>query len=47
MIDNQIEQTWGIMDDEKFVQMIQQIEKTIVNDAPAIYIYHITYTFKK
>jgi len=47
MIDNRIEQAWGIMDDEKFVQMIQQIEKTIVNDAPAIYIYHITYTFKK
>jgi len=47
MIDNQIEQAWGIMDDEKFVQLIQQIESTIVDNAPAIYIYHITFTFKK
>jgi len=47
MIDNQIEQAWGIMDDEKFVPLIQQIESTIVDNAPAIYIYHITYTFKK
>lgn len=47
MIDNQIEQAWRIMDNEKFVQMIQQIEKTIVNDAPAIYIYHIKYAIKK
>jgi len=46
-VDSQIEQAWGIRDDKKFVQLIQQIEKTIVNDAPAIYIYHITYTFKK
>ena len=46
-IDNQIEQAWGIMDDEKFLQLIQQIESTIVDDAPAIYIDHITYTFKK
>jgi ABC-type transport system substrate-binding protein len=47
VIDNQIEQAWEIIDDEKFVQLIQQIEKTIVNNAPAIYIYNITYTFKK
>jgi len=40
MIDNQIEQAWGIMDDEKFVQLIQQIESTIVDNAPAIYIDH-------
>ena len=43
-IDSQIEQAWGIMDDEKFLQLIQQIEKTIVDDAPAIYIEHLIYT---
>lgn len=47
MTDNQIEQAWGIRDDEKFVPLIQQIESTIVDNAPAIYIYHITYTYKK
>ena len=46
-IDRQIEQAWGIMDDEKFLQLIQQIEKTIVDDALAIYIHHITYTINK
>ncbi|MCG2790137.1 MAG: ABC transporter substrate-binding protein [Actinomycetia bacterium] len=38
IIDNQIEQAWEIIDKVDFVQLIQQIEKTIVDDAPAIYI---------
>jgi ABC-type transport system substrate-binding protein len=40
MIDNQIKQAWETIDDASFVQLIQQIEKTIVDDAPAIYLYH-------
>lgn len=40
MIDNQIKQAWEIVDKADFVQLIQQIELTIVDDAPAIYIDH-------
>jgi len=40
MIDNQIKQAWETIDDAEFVQLIQQIEKTIVDDAPAIYLYY-------
>jgi ABC-type transport system substrate-binding protein len=39
-IDNLIEQAWETIDETEFIQLIQQIESTIVNDAPAIYIYH-------
>jgi len=40
MIDNQIKQAWETIDGESFVELIQQIESTIVDDAPAIYLYH-------
>ena len=40
VIDNQIEQAWETVSDTSFVQLIQQIELTIVDDAPAIFIYH-------
>ena len=40
IIDNQIKQAQETIDNESFVQLIQQIEKTIVNDAPAIYLYY-------
>ena len=40
MIDNQIKQAWETIDDANFVQLIQQIEKTIIDDAPAIYLYY-------
>lgn len=40
MIDNQIKQAWETIDDVSFVQLIQQIEKNIVDDALAIYLYH-------
>jgi len=46
-IDSQIEQAWGIMNEADFVQLIQQIEKTIVDDAPAIYISHMIYMINK
>ena len=39
-IDSLIEQAWETMDEVGFIQLIRQIESTIVNDAPAIYIYH-------
>jgi len=39
-IDSQIEQAWETIDEADFVRLIQQIEKTIVDDAPAIYLYH-------
>jgi ABC-type transport system substrate-binding protein len=39
-VDSQIEQAWATIDEANFVQLIQQIESTIVDDAPAIYIYH-------
>lgn len=40
MIDSLIEQAWATIDEADFIQLIQQIESTIVDDAPAIYIYH-------
>ncbi len=46
MIDNQIKQAWEIIDKADFVQLIQQIEKTIVDDAPAIYLYYYYYYFR-
>ena len=39
-VDSQIEQAWETIDETEFIQLIQQIESTIVDDAPAIYIYH-------
>ena len=39
-VDNQIEQAWETIDETDFVQLIQQIESTIVDDAPAIYLYY-------
>jgi ABC-type transport system substrate-binding protein len=39
-VDSQIEQAWETIDEANFIQLIQQIESTIVDDAPAIYIYH-------
>ena len=39
-IDNLIDQAWETIDETEFIQLIQQIESTIVDDAPAIYIYH-------
>jgi len=39
-VDNQIEQAWETIGDTAFIQLIQQIESTIVDDAPAIYLYH-------
>ena len=35
-----LEQAWETIDETEFIQLIQQIESTIVDDAPAIYIYH-------
>ena len=39
-VDSQIEQAWTTIDETDFIQLIQQIESTIVNDAPTIYLYH-------
>jgi len=39
-VDSQIEQAWETIDEADFIQLIRQIESTIVDDAPAIYIYH-------
>jgi len=39
-VNSQIEQAWETIEETEFIQLIQQIESTIVNDAPAIYIYH-------
>ena len=39
-IDSQIEQAWETIDETEFIQLIQQIESSIVNDAPAIYLYY-------
>lgn len=39
-IDNLIEQAWETIDETEFIQLIQQIESTIVDDAPSIYIFH-------
>jgi ABC-type transport system substrate-binding protein len=38
IVDDQIEQAWEIIDDVSFVQLIQQIEATIVEEAPAIFL---------
>lgn len=40
LVDSLIEQAWETIDEADFIQLIQQIESTIVNDAPAIYFYH-------
>lgn len=39
-VDSQIEQAWATIDEADFIQLIRQIELTIVDDAPAIFIYH-------
>ena len=39
-VDSQIEQAWETIGETEFIQLIQQIESTIVNDAPVIYLYH-------
>ena len=39
-VDSLIEQAWETIDEADFIQLIQQIESTIVDDAPAIYLYH-------
>jgi len=39
-VDSQIEQAWETINEADFVQLIQQIESTIVDDAPAIYLYY-------
>jgi len=40
IVDSQIEQAWEIIDNISFVQLIQQIETTIVEEAPAIFLYY-------
>jgi ABC-type transport system substrate-binding protein len=40
MVDDQIEQAWEIIDDASFIQLIQQIEETVVEEAPAIFLYY-------
>lgn len=39
-VDSLIEQAWETIDETEFIQSIKQIESTIVDDAPAIYLYH-------
>ena len=39
-IDSLIEQAWETIEETEFIRLIQQIESTIVDDAPAIYLYH-------
>ena len=39
-VDSQIEQAWTTIEEADFIQLIRQIESTIVDDAPAIYLYH-------
>jgi len=39
-VDDLIEQAWETIDETEFIQSIQQIESTIVDDAPAIYLYY-------
>ncbi len=39
-VDSLIEQAWETIDEADFIQLIQQIESTIVDDAPAIFLYH-------
>ena len=40
IVDGQIEQAWEIIDDVSFTQLIQQIEETVVGEAPAIFLYY-------
>ena len=40
IVDDQIEQAWATIDETDFVQLIQQIEITIVEEAPAIFLYY-------
>ena len=40
VVDSQIEQAWEIIDDASFVQLIQQVEETVVEEAPAIFLYY-------
>jgi ABC-type transport system substrate-binding protein len=39
-VDGLIEQAWETIGETDFIQLIRQIESTIVDDAPAIYLYH-------
>lgn len=39
-VDGLIEQAWATVNEADFIQLIQQIESTIVDDAPSMYIYH-------
>jgi ABC-type transport system substrate-binding protein len=39
-VDSLIDQAWATIDEADFIQLIQQIESTIVDDAPAIFLYH-------
>jgi ABC-type transport system substrate-binding protein len=39
-VDSLIEQAWETIDETEFIQLIQQIESAILDDAPAIYLYH-------
>ena len=43
IVDDQIYQAWEIIDDVSFIQLIQQIETTIVEEAPAIFLYYHLY----
>ena len=40
IVDDQIEQAWEIIDEASFIQLIQQTEITIVEEAPAIFVYY-------
>ncbi|MHA1355578.1 MAG: ABC transporter substrate-binding protein, partial [Candidatus Heimdallarchaeota archaeon] len=40
IVDNQIEQAWEIIDDVSFIQLVQQIEETVVEEAPATFLYY-------
>ena len=40
IVDDQIEQAWEIIDEVSFIQLIQQIEETVVEDSPAIFLYN-------
>ena len=40
VVDDQIEQAWEIIDDVSFIQLVQQIEETVVEEAPAIFLYY-------
>ena len=40
IVDDQIEQAWEIIDDVSFIQLVQQIEETVVEEAPATFLYY-------